>query len=255
MQASWSTHPPDMSPFPRDQWVHVKSDNTRLTEWMCVSIVCPPTSKNEPDIWHQQFKKWYFTLRGSSFIFLELFLLPTIRNSGVTIFWILDDNYYTEQTTWQHAHVKKRVGEEEEGDKGQLTVTLSFEVMSSVMVMSLCIWQSSQWKDLCHFSLALVASTEKATLTHTRTHTGKRWALRATCSHLLAERTHTTSVRSIYQNTEQQWAAAHLPQHCERCRRSGVLGSESKAVQTTSADWDGACIMKGHWIINWTEWI
>lgn len=202
-------------------------------------------------IFHSQGKFIYF----SRIIFAPNYSHWEQHNSGVTIFWILDDNYYTEQTAWQHAHVKKRVGEEEEGDKGQLTVTLSFEVMSSVMVMSLCIWQSSQWKDLCHFSLALVASTEKATLTHTRTHTGKRWALRATCSHLLAERTHTTSVRSIYHNTEQQWAAAHLPQHCERCRRSGVLGSESKAVQTTSADWDGACIMKGHWIINWTEWI
>lgn len=71
---------------------------------MCVSIVCPPTSKNEPDIWHQQFKKMIFHSQGKFIYFSRIIFAPNYshweqHNSGVTIFWILDDNYYTEQTT------------------------------------------------------------------------------------------------------------------------------------------------------------
>lgn len=59
--------------------------------------------------------KWYFTLRESSLIFLELFLLPTIctgNNSAVTIFWILDDNHYSFQWT---DNVTARTREKESG--------------------------------------------------------------------------------------------------------------------------------------------
>lgn len=77
-----------------------------------------------------------------------------------------------------HIHMKQRETNRHRvcvcGGGGWLTLTLSFQVMCSIMVMSLCIWKDGSWKDLWHsrhrHRKAIVVHSHTHIHTHTYTH-------------------------------------------------------------------------------------